>query len=172
MLQRIEDLVNRARNKATTQFSFAAHRAYRWYARRRLHLGGQSEAAKLADAIRHTGYALIPPDSRIHEFVATSYVEMAAAWTANDRVWRDPPSGGTYKVFLSDVCERWPAALDLLAGAPTAMLEAYYGSHFRYSYVEPYRTFPRDGELPKSWLWHQDAVPPGVLKLMIYLNGA
>ena len=30
----------------------------------------------------------------------------------------------------------------------------------------------RKGELPKSWLWHYDAVAPGILKLMVYLNGA
>ena len=79
---------------------------------------------------------------RVTNFVENTYPAMEKAWSALDRTWRDSPVGGTYKIFLSDVCERWPMLLDLLDGETTKILEAYFGSHFRYSYVEPYRTMP------------------------------
>jgi hypothetical protein len=171
MLRSLSNIAQRARLKAMTNVSFAAHGAFHWYARRSLRLQPRGAAAT-AEFLRDHGYAVIQPDPRVSEFVQAAYKEMAAAWTASDRTWRDPPTGGTYKIFLSDVCERWPQTLELIDGATGSMLESYYGCHYRYSYVEPYRTLPAEGELPKSWLWHRDAVPPGVLKLMVYLNGA
>jgi hypothetical protein len=171
MLRSLSQIAERARIKAMTNVSFTAHRAFRWYARRSLRLQS-SGATAAAESLRDRGYAVIPPDARVSEFVQTAYKQMASAWDASDRTWRDPPTGGTYKIFLSDVCERWPQTLELIDGLSGSMLESYYGCHYRYSYVEPYRTLPAEGELPKSWLWHRDAVPPGVLKLMVYLNGA
>jgi hypothetical protein len=172
MFERLTDLVSRARIKAATEMSFAAHSAGRWYARRAGRLDGDEIARGRAEHLRARGYVSIPADDRLRSFIANVYPAMARAWTALDRTWRDPPTGGTYKVFLHDVCERWPTVLELLDGETAAMLHAYYGSHFQFSYVEPYRTFPAQGELAKSWLWHRDMVPPGVLKLMVYLNGA
>jgi hypothetical protein len=172
MLERIVDLVSRARTKVATEISFAAHSAGYWYARRRLHLDASSTARAHAQQLREHGHLSIPPDDRLRNFVANEYPAMAAAWDSNDRTWRDPPTGSTYKVFLRDVCERWPQVLELLDGTTGEMLHAYYGSHFQFSYVEPYRTFPSHGDLAKSWFWHRDMVPPGVLKLMVYLNGA
>lgn len=172
LMTRIADLVGRARVKAATEVSFVAHNAGRWYANRAVGLGSDAQATEHARHLREHGYLSIPTDNRVSEFIAKHYPAMANAWSSNDRTWRDPPTGGTYKVFLHDVCERWPVVLELLDGLTREILHAYYGSHFQYSYVEPYRTFPSPGDLAKSWLWHRDMVPPGVLKLMIYLNGA
>jgi hypothetical protein len=172
MLERINELVSRARTKASTELSFAAHSAGRWYARRKVRMDTNAVARHRADQLRELGYARIAPDDRLTRFIANEYPQMSTAWTRNDRTWRDPPTGGTYKVFLHDVCERWPSVHELLDGDTAEMLHAYYGSHFQFSYVEPYRTFPSEGELAKSWFWHRDMVPPGVLKLMVYLNGA
>jgi hypothetical protein len=166
-------LVDRARSKARIELAFAAHRAGAWYARRTTNVRETASAQQQAADLRRNGYAVLPPTDRIREFVSTDYQRgMLEAWNTKQGVWRDPPTGGTYKVFLSDVCERWPLSLSLLDDGPGEMLRAYYGAHFQFTYVEPYRTFPAEGELPKSWLWHYDAVPPGVLKLMVYLNGA
>ncbi len=172
MLKQLSSFVTRARTKATIEMSFLAHAAGGWYARRAVRVDSNSVARERAEQLRTRGYVTVPTDELLQSFVRTTYADMARAWDADDGTWRDPPTGGTYKVFLSDICERWPDVLRLADGAIGDMLRAYYGSHFQFTYVEPYRTFPAVGELPKSWLWHCDAVPPGVLKIMIYLNGA
>jgi len=170
--QRLTTLWARARGKVTTDISFAAHYAGRWYARTTTRIEEDEKARAQAAHLERHGYLVIEADDRVAEFVRTAYPQMKAAWDDQVGTWRDPPVGGTYKLFMSDVCERWPAVLDILDGTTAAMLRAYFRSHFQFSYVEPYRTFPAEGDLPKSWLWHYDAVAPGILKLMVYLNGA
>lgn len=172
MLSQLADLVSRVRSKASIEMSFAAHTAGRWLARQALGLDSDLTSRERAAQLEREGYVSIPPDECVARFVANDYVEMERAWSTHDGTWRDPPVGGTFKSFLSNVCERWPSSLDLLNGASASMLRSYYRSHFQFNYVEPYRTYPSEGDLAKSWLWHRDAVPPGVLKLMVYLNGA
>ncbi len=173
MVGRVSTFVSRARAKAVQQLSFAAHTAGHWYARSKTKVESDPVAEQRADQLRRQGHLTIPADPRVSTFLDTDYKQgMAPAWDANDRTWRDPPTGSTYKVFLANIAERWPATQQLIDGDTGAALRAYYGCHFQLSYIEPYRTFPAEGELPKSWLWHYDAVAPGVLKLMIYLNGA
>jgi hypothetical protein len=168
---RVTSIFARARAKATINASYASHSLGKWVAHAitRVPIGNDEHAEHLAAQ----GYAVIPPDDRIHAFVHETYTcEMKPAWDAETETWRDPPNSATYKLFLSDVCERWPNVLSLLDGRVATFLHAWYGARFQYSYVEPYRTFPAVGELPKSWRWHNDAVAPWILKLMVYLNGA
>jgi hypothetical protein len=165
-------MIARARSKATTEVSFASHYVGHLIARATTR-ASDARSDELADRLRASGYAIIPPDERMAAFVRDVYLrEMKPAWDNAIGTWRDPPTGGTYKLFLSEICERWPSVLEVLDGRTAAFLRAYYRTRFQYSYVEPYRTFPAVGALPKSWKWHHDAVAPGILKLMIYLNGA
>lgn len=165
-------MVERARNKATTELSFATHYVGHLIARATRVADSKADDILAAQLHAH-GYAVIPPDDRVDAFVRDVYLrEMKPAWDNEVNTWRDPPTGGTYKLFLADVCERCPSVLEMLDGRTASCLRAYYRAKFQYSYVEPYRTFPAVGELPKSWKWHHDAVAPAILKLMVYLNGA
>lgn len=50
------------------------------------------------------------------------------------------------------------------------VVEAFYGAHFRVSWIDIQRITPGTQPPGSSFCWHTDDTPPGVLKLFIYLT--
>lgn len=64
------------------------------------------------------------------------------------------------------VIEALPKVLD---DERTAMLERYYGCHFRIDHLRIYRTFPAP-EAVVSFRWHRDGAPMAQVHIMVYLT--
>lgn len=58
----------------------------------------------------------------------------------------------------------------LTRGETAEVLTGYYRSRYRIQSAYVYRLIPGASPPSMSWLWHSDDVPPGLIKVMVYLN--
>ena len=71
---------------------------------------------------------------------------------------------------LVDGIELIPDLIDFIDEDMEAVIENYYGSHFKLFAVTCYRTMPTPDKPDSSFLWHLDNCPKQEIKLMIYLD--
>jgi hypothetical protein len=75
---------------------------------------------------------------------------------------------GMYR--LIDGLELIPEIIDFIDDDMEAIIENYYGSHFKIFAVSFYRTLPTPDKPDSSFLWHLDNCPKQEIKLMVYLD--
>ena len=75
---------------------------------------------------------------------------------------------GMYR--LIDGLELIPEIIDFIDDDLEAIIENYYGSHFKIFAVSFYRTLPTPDKPDSSFLWHLDNCPKQEIKLMVYLD--
>src|SRR6185437_836496 len=71
---------------------------------------------------------------------------------------------------LVDGIELIPDLIDFIDADMEAVIENYYGSHFKLFAVTCYRTVPTPDQPDSSFLWHLDNCPKQEIKLMVYLD--
>jgi hypothetical protein len=71
---------------------------------------------------------------------------------------------------LVDGIELIPELIDFIDADMEAVIENYYGSHFKVFAVTCYRTVPTPDKPDSSFLWHLDNCPRQEIKLMVYLD--
>ena len=71
---------------------------------------------------------------------------------------------------LVDGIELIPDLVDFIDADMEAVIENYYGSHFKLFAVTCYRTMPTPDKPDSSFLWHLDNCPKQEIKLMVYLD--
>jgi hypothetical protein len=71
---------------------------------------------------------------------------------------------------LVDSIELIPELIEFIDADMEAIIENYYGSHFKVFAVTCYRTMPTPDTPDSSFLWHLDNCPKQEIKLMVYLD--
>lgn len=120
-----------------------------------------------ADRFKADGFAAIPPPTRM------TAEKLLAIKQAVDRRFEEQNNGYVvnYGMFrMIDGIELIPEVIDFIDDDLEAIIENYYGSHFKIFAVSFYRTLPTPDKLDSSFLWHLDNCPKQEIKLMVYLD--
>jgi hypothetical protein len=120
-----------------------------------------------ADRFKADGFAAIPPPTRM------TAEKLLAIKQAVDRRFEEQNNGYVvnYGMFrMIDGIELIPEVIDFIDDDLEAIIENYYGSHFKIFAVSFYRTLPTPDKPDSSFLWHLDNCPKQEIKLMVYLD--
>jgi hypothetical protein len=120
-----------------------------------------------ADRFKADGFAAIPPPTRM------TAEKLLAIKQAVDRRFEEQNNGYVvnYGMFrMVDGIELIPEVIDFIDDDLEAIIENYYGSHFKIFAVSFYRTLPTPDKPDSSFLWHLDNCPKQEIKLMVYLD--
>jgi hypothetical protein len=124
---------------------------------------------QLAAAVRFKteGFEALPPPSGM------TREKLHAIKGIVDRRFDEQNNGyvvnyGMYR--LIDGLELIPEIIDFIDDDLEAVVENYYGSHFKIFAVSFYRTLPTPDKPDSSFLWHLDNCPKQEIKLMVYLD--
>jgi hypothetical protein len=125
------------------------------------------EQLAVADRFKAEGFAALPPPARmtaeklqaIRETVDRRFAEQNNGYVVNYGMFR-----------MVDGLELIPEIIDFIDDDMEAIVENYYGSHFKIFAVSFYRTLPTPDKPDSSFLWHLDNCPKQEIKLMVYLD--
>lgn len=115
------------------------------------------DALRATRALRERGYYVFPPS------------DPAFARTLARRVQDLVEAGHTlvtpgieeWMIEVTQCMTRVPDIIRFLRPEVTAVLEAYFRSHFKVYSAEIYRLVPTTDRMQASGLWHTDNYPPG-----------
>jgi hypothetical protein len=125
------------------------------------------EQLAAADRFKANGFEVLPPPTRM------TPERLRAIKDTVDRHFDQQNDGfvinyGTRR--LVDGIELIPDLVDFIDADVEAVIENYYGSHFKLFAVTCYRTMPTPDKPDSSFLWHLDNCPKQEIKLMVYLD--
>ncbi|WP_291848462.1 hypothetical protein [Bradyrhizobium sp.] len=143
--------------------------AYEGAARRSWKPRSKATAEQLAAASRFKtdGFAALPPPTRMTAEKLQAIKELV------DRRFEQQNNGYVVNYGMSrliDGLELVPEIIDFIDDDLEAVIENYYGSHFKIFAVSFYRTMPTPDKPDSSFLWHLDNCPKQEIKLMVYLD--
>ena len=126
-----------------------------------------AEQLAAADRFKSEGFAALPPPARM------TAEKLQAIRETVDRRFEEQNNGyvvnyGMYRMI--DGLELIPEIIDFIDDDLEAIVENYYGSHFKLFAVSFYRTLPTPDKPDSSFLWHLDNCPKQEIKLMVYLD--
>jgi len=125
------------------------------------------EQLAAAERFKTSGFAALPPPKGmtperlqdIRDTVDRRFAEQNNGFVVNYGMYR-----------LVDGLELIPDIVDFIDADMEAIIENYYGSHFKVFAVSFYRTLPTPEKPDSSFLWHLDNCPKQEIKLMVYLD--
>jgi len=120
-----------------------------------------------AHRFKTNGFESLPPPGQMTK------EKLQAIRDTVDRRFAEQNNGfvvnyGMYR--LVDGIETIPEIVDFIDADLEAVVENYYGSHFKIFAVSFYRTLPTPEKPDSSFLWHLDNCPKQEIKLMVYLD--
>jgi hypothetical protein len=126
-----------------------------------------AEQLAAAERFKSEGFAALPPPTRM------TVEKLQAIRETVDRRFEEQNNGyvvnyGMYRMI--DGLELIPEIIDFIDDDLEAVIENYYGSHFKIFAVSFYRTLPTPDKPDSSFLWHLDNCPKQEIKLMVYLD--
>jgi hypothetical protein len=126
-----------------------------------------AEQLAAAERFKSEGFAALPPPARM------TAENLQAIRETVDRRFEEQNNGyvvnyGMYRMI--DGLELIPEIIDFIDDDLEAIIENYYGSHFKIFAVSFYRTLPTPDKPDSSFLWHLDNCPKQEIKLMVYLD--
>ncbi len=143
--------------------------AYEGAAQRSWKPRSKATAEQLAAASRFKtdGFAALPPPTRMTAEKLQAIKELV------DRRFEQQNNGYVVNYGMSrliDGLELVPEIIDFIDDDLEAVIENYYGSHFKIFAVSFYRTMPTPDKPDSSFLWHLDNCPKQEIKMMVYLD--
>jgi hypothetical protein len=118
----------------------------------------------MASEFHRNGFLVLPPPANFDGNAVKTKIDDLFSHEQNRFFIMD----GMYR--LIDGIERLPEIMDVFDAQMEAILESYYGSHFKIFGVYFYRTLPTPSRPSSSFLWHFDNCPGPEIKLMVYLD--
>jgi hypothetical protein len=176
-MQSLRKIVSRARTQTRVALfgnnhSFKVNMKYAAYegaARRNWKARFKATPEQLAAAARFksNGFEALPPP------IGMTPEKLRVIKDIVDRRFEQQNNGyivnyGMYR--LVDGLELIPEIIEFIDDDMEAIIENYYGSHFKIFAVSFYRTLPTPDKPDSSFLWHLDNCPKQEIKLMVYLD--
>ena len=123
--------------------------------------------AAAAERFKQNGFEVLPPPKGM------TPEKLRAIKETVDKRFEEQKNGYALGIGMSrliDGLELLPEIVDFIDEDLEAVVENYYGSHFKIFAISFYRTLPTPDKPDSSFLWHLDNCPKQEIKLMIYLD--